>query len=144
MSSEGIKLTEKEMRYISLFQAYTGSTVRDCVEDENQLIFVVDRGEMAKAIGKRGSKIQELSDLLKKRIKVIEYSDDATEFIINALKPAQVKQVKITEKPNGKNIAVAQVDPADKGMTIGRGGKNIELIRQIVKRHHDIDHIIIQ
>ncbi len=144
MSSQKLKFTEKELRYISLFQEYTGTTVKDCIEDESLLVFVVDRGELGQAVGKRGLKAKELSNIFQKRLKIIEYSDDAAAFIANALKPANVRQVKVLEKDGGVKIAVAELDPNDKGMTIGKGGKNINLIRQLVKRHHGIEKIVIQ
>lgn len=144
MASQKVKFTERELRFISLFQEYTGTTVRDCVEDENMLIFVVDRGELGQAVGRRGIKAKELSNIFQKRLKIIEYSDDVAAFIANALKPANVKQVKVLEKDGGVKIAIAEVDPSDKGMTIGKGGKNIDLIKQIVKRHHGIEKIVIQ
>ena len=144
MSSQGIKLTEREMRYISLFEAYTGATVRDCVEDDSQVVFIINKGDKARAIGRKGATIQGLIELFKKRVKVIEHSDDVAEFIANALQPAHIVDIKINERTDGKIVAVAHIHPSDKGMTIGKGGKNIELIRQIVKRHHNIDHVIIQ
>jgi N utilization substance protein A len=144
VASSKVKFTERELRFISLFQEYTGATVKDCVEDENLLVFVVDHGELGQAVGKKGLKVKELSSIFQKRLKIIEYSDDVAAFIANALKPANVKQVRVLEKADGAKIAIAEVDPNDKGMTIGKGGKNIDLIKQIVKRHHGIEKIVIQ
>jgi len=143
--SEGFKLTDKEMKYISLFEAATGASVMDCVERGDLIVFIVNPGDMPKVLAKRGLKIQRFSKLIKKRVKVIEYSDDPAKFLENALMPAKLTEpVRITERTDGRKIAVVTVDPKYKGIAIGREGRTIELIRYLARRHHKIDHVIVQ
>ncbi|MEM2114390.1 MAG: hypothetical protein QXS12_02945, partial [Candidatus Caldarchaeum sp.] len=78
---EGVKLTEKEIKYIQMFEAITGAAVVDCVDDEDIITFVVRQGDLKKALIRRGAKIKELVRIFRKRIKVIEYSTDASVFI---------------------------------------------------------------
>ncbi len=143
--SEGFKLTDKEMRYISLFEAATGASVIDCVESGDMIVFVVSPGDIRKALARRGAKIQQFSRMVKKRVKVVEYSDNPAKFLENALLPARlIEPVRISERTDGRKVAVVTVDPKHKGMAIGREGKTIELIRHLVRRHHKIDHVIVQ
>ncbi|MEM0384143.1 MAG: NusA-like transcription termination signal-binding factor [Candidatus Caldarchaeum sp.] len=143
--SEGIKLTEKEMKYIQMFETVTGATVVDCVEEGETLTFIVRQGEMRKALSNKGSKIKELVRVFKKRIKVVEFTTDASAFIKNLLYPAEViDPVKISERPDGRTVAMVTVNPRDKGVAIGKDGKNINLVRLLAKRHFNIDHISIQ
>jgi len=144
--AKGIRFTSREMQYISLFENMTGAVVRDCiVEDElNRIIFVVKEGDTAMAIGKRGRNVTLLEKMTGKKHEVIEFSDSPAQFIKNALKPARVREIRITERPDGKSIAVISVDPRDKGMAVGRNGRNAERIRFLAKRYFQIHNISIQ
>ena len=81
--TQSIKITTDQMRLMSLFQNVTGATARDCVEDEKQdrVIFVVNAGKMGLAIGKGGSHIKTLQNIVKRNIELVEYSDDPTVFL---------------------------------------------------------------
>ena len=141
----GIKLTSTEMRYIALFQSITGATVKDCIVDEdlNRIIFVVKEGSIGMAIGKKGKNIHTLERMTGKKHEVIEHSDNPAQFIKNALKPAKVDEVRITERMDGKTIAVISVNPKDKGVAIGKNGRNAERIRFLAKRYFDIQNVSI-
>jgi N utilization substance protein A len=143
--ASGIKLTSREMRYIALFQSITGATVKDCIVDpeQNRIIFVVKEGSIGMAIGKRGKNIHLLEKMTGKKHEVIENSDNPTQFIKNALKPAKVDEVRITERMDGKKIAVISVNPRDKGVAIGKNGRNAERIRFLAKRYFQIQNVSI-
>lgn len=141
----GIRLTSKEMRFISLFESITGASVKDCVVDEEQsrVIFVVSQGQVGMAIGKGGRNIHVLERMTGKKHEIIEYSEEPAQFIRNALKPAFVKEVRITERPNGKTMAVVAVHPRDKGVAIGKNGRNAERLRFLAKRYFQIQTVSI-
>lgn len=143
--STGIKFTSKEMRYIALFQSITGATVKDCIVDDdlNRIIFVVKEGNIGMAIGKKGKNIHTLEKMTGKKHEVIEHSDNPAQFIKNALKPAKVDEVRITERMDGKTIAVISVNPKDKGVAIGKNGRNAERIRFLAKRYFQIQNVSI-
>ncbi|HDN63044.1 NusA-like transcription termination signal-binding factor [Candidatus Bathyarchaeota archaeon] len=133
------------MKYIALFESITGATVRDCIidEEQNRIIFVVKEGEMGMAIGKRGKNMRILEKMTGKKYEIIEHSDRPVQFIKNALKPARVKEVRIMERPDGKTFAVISVDPKDKGVAIGKNGRNAERVRFLAKRYFQIDNVSI-
>jgi N utilization substance protein A len=143
--ASGIKLTSTEMRYIALFESITGASVKDCIldEDSNRAIFMVKEGHVGMAIGKGGKNIHLLEKMTSKKHEIIEFSDNPAQFIKNALKPARVTEVRITEKPDGKSIAVVQVIPKDKGIAIGKNGRNAERIRFLAKRYFQIQNVSI-
>lgn len=143
--SSGIRFTGREMRYIALFESITGAMVKDCIIDDelNRIIFVIKKGEVGMAIGKRGKNIRLLEKMTGKRHEIIEHSDNPAQFIKNALKPARVKEIRITERPDGKTIAVVAVNPKDKGVAIGKNGRNAERIRFLAKRYFQIQHVSI-
>ncbi|MGC9345439.1 MAG: NusA-like transcription termination signal-binding factor [Candidatus Bathyarchaeales archaeon] len=143
--TSGIKFTGTEMRYIALFESITGASVRDCIIDEEQgrVIFVVNKGQIGVAIGKGGRNIRILERMTSKKHEIIEYSEDPVQFIKNALKPAMVKEVRITERPDGKTMAVVAVHPRDKGVAIGKNGRNAERLRFLAKRYFQIQNVSI-
>jgi len=143
--TQAIKLTTDQMRLMSLFQNVTGATARDCIEDErqNRVIFVVNPGKMGLAIGKGGSHIKTLQNIIKKNVELVEYDDDPAKFLKNVLNPKLVSEVKINKRPDGSRQAVVMVDPKKKGIVVGREGRNAEKARLLVKRYFDITSVLI-
>ncbi|HEY4674432.1 MAG TPA: NusA-like transcription termination signal-binding factor [Candidatus Bathyarchaeia archaeon] len=141
----GIKITSTEMRYIALFESISGASAKDCIIDEEQgrVIFVVNEGQVGVAIGRGGRNIHTLERMTGKKHEIIEYAEDPVQFIKNALKPAFVKEVRLTEKPDGKTIAVVAVSPKDKGVAIGKNGRNAERLRFLAKRYFQIQNVSI-
>jgi N utilization substance protein A len=143
--TSGIKITCDEMRYIALFESVSGASVKDCIIDEEQerAIFIVNQGQVGVAIGRNGRNIHTLERMTGKKHEIIEYSEDPMQFIKNALKPAAVREVRITERTDGKKMAVVTVNPRDKGVAIGKNGKNAERLRFLAKRYFDIQNVSI-
>jgi len=143
--SSGIRFTSREMRYIALFESITSATVKDCIVDDalNRIIFIIKEGDVGVAIGKRGKNIHLLEKMTGKKHEIIEHSENPTQFIKNALKPARVKEIRITQRPDGKTIAVVSVNPRDKGVAIGKNGRNAERIRFLAKRYFQIQNVSI-
>jgi len=138
----GVKLSAESIRYLTLFESLTGASVKDCMIQDERIIFVVKKGDMGAAIGKGGINIERARELMSKRIEVVEHSDDPVEFIVNIFKPIRVS-VKLIEKQD-KRIAQVSVDPQYKGLAIGKGGKNINKAKELAKRHHDIDDVVVK
>lgn len=143
--SSGIRFTSREMRYIALFESITSATVKDCVIDDalNRIIFIIKEGDIGVAIGKRGKNIHLLEKMTGKKHEIIEHSEIPAQFIKNALKPAQVREIRITQRTDGKTIAVVSVNPKDKGVAIGKNGRNAERIRFLAKRYFQIQNVSI-
>lgn len=98
--TEKIKLTSDELRLMSLFQSITSVTARDCVVDDkmDRVIFIVNKGQMGLAIGKGGMTIRQLQNVVTRKVELVEYSDDASDFVRNILNPQMVNEVKITRE----------------------------------------------
>ena len=133
------------MRYIALFESITGATVKDCIIDEehSRVIFVVKEGDLGVAIGKGGKNMRLLERMTGNKHELIEHSENPVQFIKNALKPAQVNEVRISQRPDGKTIAVVTVSARDKGVAIGKNGRNAERIRFLAKRYFQIQNVSI-
>jgi len=140
-----IKLSTDQMRLISLFQNVTKATARDCLDDEKQdrIIFVVNEGMMGLAIGKGGSNIKSLQNILKRNVELIEHFDDPVKFLKNILNPKLVNEVKLDTKPDGSSQAIIIVDHGKKGLVVGRAGCNAEKARLFAKKYFNISSVLI-
>ena len=132
-------LSDDARQFIARFDDETGATAIDCVVGDDRLVFVVSIGEMAQAIGPGGETIGRLEERLDRDIELVEDADRPEEFVANALSPAAVYHVTISE--NETLVAYVEVADGDRGVAIGSGGKNIETARLLAKRHFDIDDI---
>jgi len=141
--TQAIKLTTDQIRLISLFQNVTKTTARDCLDDEkqNKIIFVVNEGKMGLAIGKGGSNIKTLQNILKRHVELVEYFADPIKFLTNVLNPKLINEVKLDTKQDGSSQATVVVDQGKKGLVVGREGRNAEKARLFAKRYFDISSV---
>jgi len=141
-----IRLSDEEMRYITLFESISGATAKDCIIDNNtnRVIFIIKKGEMGMAIGKNGVNIKRATKLIGRPVEVVESGDTPEELIRNALFPAKIHAVKITRDAFGRLVAHVAVDPKDKGLAIGREGMRIQRARLLAKRYFDIDVVVVK
>ena len=140
-----IKLTSDELRLMSLFQSITSATARDCIVDDkmDRVIFVVNKGQMGLAIGKGGSTIKQIQNMVARKIELVEFSDDPAEFIRNMLNADMVNDVRISERGDGTKQAVVTVDQRKKGAVVGREGRNAEKARLLARRYFQISNVLI-
>lgn len=129
----------KERRYIEELRILTKSTALDCVIDDrfDRVIYVVRPGDMGLAIGKKGENIKRLTNVLGKRIEMVEFADTPDAFIANIFKPAEVAVVEHTPENGPVNIFVRQ--KSDLGIAIGKAGCNIEKARILCHRFYGAD-----
>lgn len=130
---------------MSLFQSITSVTARDCVVDDkmDRVIFIVNKGQMGLAIGKGGATIRQLQSVVARKVELVEYSDDASDFVRNILNPQMVNDVKITVRTDGSKQAVVLVDAKRKGVVVGKEGRNAEKARLLAKRYFQISNVLI-
>ena len=138
----GYTLDERAIQFISYFENITGAAVDDCVQEEDRIIYIVKKGQAGLAIGKKGANIKKAMRDLNKEIEVIENGESAEEFIRNALAPAEIQEVTISEADE-KKTALVKIDTKFRGMAIGKGGVKIDRCKRLAARHHEIDEVIL-
>ena len=134
-----VTLSDEARRYIALFDDETDVPAIDCLVDDDRLAFVVPAGTMGRAIGPGGDHVRRVESALGRDVTVVENADNAADFVANALAPAAVYNVTISE--NDTTVAYAEVDTEDRGVAIGADGRRIDLARRLAKRHFDVDEI---
>jgi N utilization substance protein A len=125
------------MKIISLFQAITHASVKDCISDDNELVFIVGPGELGKAVGKGGANVHRIATALKRKVKIVEFSDQLFTFIKNLIQPLRVENI---EEKEGV-IILTPIDNTTRGYLIGRGGSSLRTLEERVKRHFPIKEI---
>ena len=80
-------------------------------------------------VGMRGSRVQAVSnEIAGERVDIIPHDDNAAQFVINAMSPAEVLSIVVDEESHSMDIAVAEEKLSQ---AIGRGGQNIRLASQL-------------
>lgn len=124
------------MRYITLFESLTGAKVKDCIVNDI-IVFIIHENEMGKAIGKHGSNIKRVENTLKKKIKLVEFNNDVSQFVQNLIYPLKAKEI----KEEDGIVAIHVDDRKTKGLLIGRDRHNISLVNDIVKRYFKVEEV---
>ena len=134
-----------DMAMIARFEQITGAAAIDIIRDDEgeRIIVVVREKQLGKAIGKGGINVRAASDAFGRAVDVVEIADTAEEFVKSALAPARVEGVKIIEHRDGNKVASVTVKNEDRGIAIGRDGRNVARARILVKRHFDLDNVVI-
>ena len=138
-----IMFSNENMQIINMTAKITKADIIDCIITDDKLIFIVSNGQVGIALGPKAKNLEKLRNLFKKSIKFVEFHPDKETFIKNLCKPYKIKS--ITLEGEDKNlIAKVEVEISDKSKIIGKGGKNIEIIRELASRHHSFKDVQIK
>jgi N utilization substance protein A len=88
-------------------------------------------------VGMKGSRVQSIiRELRGEKIDIIEWSDEPSVFAANALSPAKVNQVRITDIERRKMEVIVNEDQLS--LAIGKKGQNVRLATKLVDWDIDI------
>ncbi|NHJ47902.1 MAG: NusA-like transcription termination signal-binding factor [Asgard group archaeon] len=133
------------MKTMNVFSNVTKISPKDCIIDKklDRIIFVVKRGSVGTCIGRNGANVKRLKTLLAKDIEIVEDDESPERFIKNALVPASVEKVAVVRRKGKPDLAFVTIKPGQRGLAIGKDGRNIERARILAKRHFDIENVYI-
>ena len=138
-----IMLSNENMQYINMASNITKTDILDCMIADDKLIFIVKKGQLGAAIGIKAKNLERLRGLFKKNIKFVEFDSDREKFIVNLFKPYKINNVTL-EGEGDSTVVKVDVEVSDKSKIIGKGGKNIDIIRKLARRHHSIKDVQIK
>jgi transcription termination/antitermination protein NusA len=122
----------------AMFEKKTGAQVKECFYDKNEkLTFVIEAGDMGKALGKGKAHLFSLQEALGKKIRVVEFSPDRITFIKNMIAPLQIKDV----DDQGEIIILHGVDLKTNGLLIGKQARNLRNLEWMVNKFHEVKEI---
>jgi len=138
-----IMFSNENMQYINMASNITKTDILDCMIADDKLIFIVKKGQLGAAIGIKAQNLERLRGLFKKNIKFVEFDSDRERFIVNLFKPYKINNVTL-EGEGDSTVVKVDVEVSDKSKIIGKGGKNIDIIRKLARRHHSIKDVQIK
>jgi N utilization substance protein A len=130
-----VKLDTDNIRTMAMFEKITNVQPRDCIMSSEEVYFVVDQEKMGKAIGKNGANMKSLRKVLGNRhVKIFACNGDL-EGTLKSMVP-NITKIEL----NGDSVVIS-VPRNEKVAVIGRNGRNINAIREILKRRFSIKEL---
>lgn len=130
------------IRTLSMFESMTDVEARDCMMKEDEAYFIVPEGKAGMAIGKGGKVVKKVQNQLGKNVKIFEYKDNLGAFV-NNLVNVDIRSLNIEDDEEGKRVEI-KVSSDKKGRLVGKDGENIDAIRDILKRTHNVDEVTVK
>ncbi len=121
----------QDMRYLNLFGKITRINTRFCFKYNETIIFCVPRPLIFKAIGEGGKNIRQISEILKKRIRIVQSPQgikDVKNFIEAIVKPVTFKDLEIKD-----NEIILTAGSQSKAALIGRNKRRFLEMQKIIK-----------
>ncbi|MBN2459062.1 NusA-like transcription termination signal-binding factor [Candidatus Woesearchaeota archaeon] len=125
------------IKCMSLFESMTGAKLKDCFFDREKLVFLVDAGEMGKALGKNKGNVMKLEKVLNRKIKIVEFNSSRLQFITNYLAPLKILDI----KEEDDIVTVTGADTKTKGLIIGIKAQNLRNLEKVVGKYFPIKEI---
>ena len=129
------------LKLINFFEEFTSADVKDAFFDTNdKLTFVVEPGNIGKAVGKSASTLKKVEQKLGRRIRVAEYSDDRLELIRSLVAPLTLVDIR---EEDGV-VYLEGKDEKTTGLLIGKQARNLRNLESMVRRYMPVDEIRVE
>lgn len=138
-----ITIDNRILGYMALFEKVARVELKECLENEDMVLFVVLEKRLAEMFKRNDNAIAELKERISKHILVVEYSRDLMLFVKNIFYRFGVKEININWKEGQTNVLVT-VEQNEVGKAIGKEGRNIKLFRDAVQRYYNIKSLNIK
>ncbi|MCX6821091.1 MAG: NusA-like transcription termination signal-binding factor [Candidatus Aenigmarchaeota archaeon] len=132
------------IRMMTLFENMMHVHVKDCVLDpeSNSVCLVIEEGMIGLAIGKNGASVKRAEQVVGRQIKMFEFSNNLVEFVKKMI--PQTNSVRVRSEDDGRIVVEVHVDKKNRPLVIGRDGRNLKLYKELLKRNHKADDLIIR
>lgn len=125
------------LKIMSLFETVTRTSLKDCIHNEGEMVFIVNAGDAGKAVGSKGKNVRTLEHSLRTRIKITEYSDNPVSFIKNLIYPLQAAEVESVNE----TLVIKTDNGKTRSLLIGRNANRLRAFEAIVQRYFPIKEI---
>ncbi len=132
-----IKYDAQLMKLMAFFESATRARLKDCFIDANGILTFIVAESIGLAIGKGGATAKKLESVLKRKIKIVAFSDNLEEFIGNLIMPLKIRGVELKED---KTVVITP-EPESRGYIIGRAASSLRNYESILKRYFDIKEL---
>jgi N utilization substance protein A len=143
VSMKEVTIDNKIMGYIALFEKIGRVELRECLENEDMVLFIVGERKLAELFKRNPNIITSLKDKINKHILVAEFSRDLLTYVRNVFFRFKVKEIYVNWKEGQTDILVS-VEQGEVGKAIGKEGRNIKLFREAISRSFNIKSLNIK
>lgn len=138
-----VTIDNKIMGYIALFEKIGRVDLKECLENEDMVLFIVGERRLSELFKRNQNIIASLKDKINKHILVAEYSRDLVTYVRNVFYRFGVKEIYVSWKEGQTDILVS-VEQSEVGKAIGKEGRNIKLFREAISRAFNIKSLNIK
>ncbi len=134
-----IKLFEQEVPEIYDGTVMIRGAVRESGDRAKVAVYSRERDidPVGACVGMKGTRVQAIiRELRGEKIDIVEWSDDPVQFVMNALSPAKVSRVSITDDDN--KVMEVLVEDSQLSLAIGKKGQNVRLAAKLTGWKIDI------
>ncbi len=134
-----VKLFEMEVPEIYDGTVQIKGCVREAGERAKVAVFSRERDvdPVGACVGMKGTRVQSIiRELRGEKIDIVEWNDDPTAFVVNALSPAKVSRVSVLDED--QKIMEVVVEDKQLSLAIGKKGQNVRLAAKLVGWRIDI------
>ena len=134
-----IKLFEQEVPEIYDGTVMIRGAVREAGDRAKVAVYSRERDidPVGACVGMKGTRVQAIiRELRGEKIDIVEWSDDPVQFVVNALSPAKVQRVSITDDEN--KVMEVLVEDSQLSLAIGKKGQNVRLAAKLTGWKIDI------
>ncbi len=131
----------QDMRYLNLFEKITRVQTRYCFPYNDFIVFCVPRHLISAAIGERGDNIKTMSEILRRKIKVIPTPAGlyhAKQFIEAIVSPVRFQDLNIND-----HEIILTAGSQSKAALIGRNKRRFLEMQKIIKDYFSKDFRIV-
>ena len=121
----------KAIQIRALFESLTRTTLKDCFENQDKMLFVLMPGQIRKALGKNNSNVKRVEEKIGMKIKLIEYSSNLLQFVTNIIYPLKINDITI----NNGIVIIKGRDKKTNGLIIGIRAQNLRNTEKIVQKY---------
>jgi NusA-like KH domain protein len=124
------------MRYINLFERISRVSTNKCFVYNNTIIFAVPSDLVSKAIGRDAENIKQMSEILRRKIKVIALSENLEKFIASIIEPYEAMKIEVRD-----DFVLLTANKQNKAGIIGRNRMRQQELEDILKKFFNISKL---
>jgi N utilization substance protein A len=127
------KYDVETLQLMSLFEKITRSKLKDCFFSKDKLYFIVQHGDLRRALGPKKENVQKIVKATNRNIKIVEFSPNVLDFTKNIMHPLRMEDVGMVDGV----ITIKGTDVKTKGLMIGARAQNLRNYESIVQKYFE-------
>ncbi len=134
-------ISNDELALLNTLERSTGAKANDVLATNECVTFIVQQGDLGKAIGKQGANLEHLRRAFGKNVDLVEDAETMRAFLANIFRGIEFLNIEEKEDATGRKVVYLKVGETQRGKAIGRGGEKINRARALVKRKFGYDDV---